>query len=180
MGNIYKKRSRKESGLLAQRNGQQFENDVIVACARTGWSLVRIPDACRQVSATKIVRIKAPFDFVAAKDVMNMFSMMNTLTIFFDAKQTNTGRFPASKIKKEQLMQLQKFQNKATAEAGYLVHFPKFNRVVFFPVPTLKESQLTRKGLAPSDGIIVGANDNMQFNSLFRGEFDAYCQKIPY
>lgn len=160
---------RRVSGKRAQSGGASFESSVYNGAIGQGWRVLRIPDGCRQLGAGKIIRVKSPFDFIIAKDVIAppIPNITETRTILFDAKTTTENLFPPAKIKPGQLEWLQKFYGLNSYVAGYLVNFEKHGCVAFFTVPHLAKSVRERKGLAHSDGVLLGNKFNLSFEAAF-------------
>lgn len=154
-------RNRRLSGKLAKQNGQSFENDILIATVRGGWVGLRIPDGCKQVYGGKIVRIKSPFDYIIAKNFDN-----HSEHIYFDAKHTSAKAFPTDKIKWHQFDQLSKFDHIYGVSLGYIVQFKAHGCVVFFSTKKLASAMRSRKGLTPSDGLILGSKFSLNFDEI--------------
>lgn len=109
--------NRRAGGFKAKRVGQSFERSFELRCGFDGIDCVRIPDGCRQLSATKLVRCKSPFDYVLRyKDK----------TACLDLKTTEKSAFTYSMIDPAQVHALAKLQTPNNV-TGYFVYFRKEN-----------------------------------------------------
>lgn len=101
--------------------GKAFEDEIVIRLGIKGFTVLRIPDGCKQLSAFKLIRVRSPFDFVAHK---------KDQVIFFDAKTTDEKNFPYSKINQTQLQHLLKLEMSGF-KAGYVIKFNLTKEIVF-------------------------------------------------
>lgn len=119
-------------GKLAVRDGAFFEDWIRVACANSSITCVRIPDGCKQISGSRIIRVKSPFDFILA---------MSGKSAAIDAKLRNEDHLtPASFANKdstrEQLKHLLNLQL-AGMQAGFLVYLRPINEIHYYDALTV-------------------------------------------
>jgi hypothetical protein len=156
-----KKTIHQRQGLLAKRNGQDFEDLIEISCRLCGWGWVKIPSGCKWVSGTRAIPVKTPFDFV-------LFNQSHS--VYLDAKTVVDNAFSYSKIDDNQLKWLshvERFEH----VAGYLVNFSELNKTVFFSAKQLS-SLRPRQSLKPDNGLLLG--DNQRINL---GGFGVLLQK---
>jgi penicillin-binding protein-related factor A (putative recombinase) len=111
-----------------------------------GWSVVRIPDGCKQIANNKLIRVKSPFDFMTAKE---------SVAIFCDVKSTATKSFAYSLINQFQVKELLDI-SKNKFIAGYVVHFRSLNTWVFISAEKLAKAR-PGQSIKPKDCINLGA-----------------------
>lgn len=109
--------------------GESFEKYVAKCLELKGFDVERIPDGCKQVSQFKIIRVKAPFDFLATK---------TGIALYFDAKTTQGETFPFSAIDQNQVEKLLKIHNNGFV-AGYIINFRQNNTYCFIDAKMLSE-----------------------------------------
>ena len=155
-------------GKKAQSNGSRFESDVLIAAARREYKILDIPDGAKTFGRGKIIRMKSPFDFVAAK----IFSQFRERFLFFDAKTTEKKKFAAASINISQVENLSHFSLFKTAQTGYVVNFDAQGTVSFFTAEQLSRAFVHRTSLAPDDGLILGNRFTMNFDKVFECEWE--------
>lgn len=141
-------------GKKAKRNGDLFEDEFHRSAIKHGFSVIKIPSGCKQVSFGKIIRVKSPFDFVITKSGM---------CAFIDTKTTNSNTFGKSKVKPHQLQALLDQENQGLL-AGYLIHFQNTNLVYFFKASIIYNEV---KSLKQENGICIGALHAMSPEIIF-------------
>lgn len=144
------------SGRNAKRRGDVAENILHSEAIRTGWTVVKIPLGCRQVSAVKLLRVASAFDFVCIK---------GSHVIFIDSKTTKSKSFAFSAQTEHQVRILRDIEKHGHA-SGYVVNFTTLKKTVFY-----KASQLwaLRAGasLKPEDGIHIGNDRIINLSRIF-------------
>lgn len=146
---------RQQAGLRAKRRGMQFEGLIETFARLQGVTCQRIPDGCKQVSATKLIRVKTPFDFILGA---------GERVVFCDAKSTEGKTFPHSKIDEDQLYALERLARHRQF-AGLIVLFSSVDLVVFYSVALLKTLK-PEDSLKPSQGVLVGKITSMDLNGF--------------
>lgn len=101
--------------------GKAFETKIETILELKGYTVIRIPDGCRQASAFKIIRTKTPFDFLAHKPGSS---------IHFDAKSTKDKTFRYSLVNHDQVKHLLGLQ-RSGFRAGYIIEFSTLEKVLF-------------------------------------------------
>jgi hypothetical protein len=147
--------ARRKAGLYSKRAGDWFETWLKNACNAKGWAALKIPSGCEWVAHNRAKPVKTPFDFVFCK---------NGVSIFGDAKTTNEKAFGFSKITPHQLAWLE-YIEKAGNISGYIVNFRELNQTVFFSTALLS-SLRPRCSLSPSDGIMIGSNNEIDLQTV--------------
>lgn len=100
------------------RLGGSLEKYFVKCLSVKNWKVTRIPDGCRQVSSTKLIRVKSPFDYFASKQPARSF--------FNDTKTIQGDRFPYSAINQDQIKELLEHERNGH-KAGYVIHFRQPN-----------------------------------------------------
>lgn len=144
------------SGKQAKSRGANFEAILEREALRYGWKVIPILMGCKQVSATKIIKARNPFDFVFIR---------KGKVIFCDAKTTKTSAFGYTAIKEHQLKALLDCENEGQT-AGYIVNFTSNDITVFFSAGQLDRLQ-PRQSLKPGDGVVLGLNSIIKLDRLF-------------
>lgn len=120
--------------------GKAFESLIETILELKGFTVLRIPDGCKQVTPYKMIRVKSPFDFIAHK---------KGECIYFDAKTCEGKTFVYSKINQEQLKNLNRLQESGF-KAGYIIEFRDSAKIVFASAETLLKV-VSGKSIKPSD-----------------------------
>lgn len=139
----------------SQRSGARFEQILVAQAYRTSWTVIDIPDGCKQLGTNKLIRVRSPFDYVFVKDKK---------AIFCDAKTTKVKSFKFSNITDHQA-KLLKDIHKQGFMAGYIINFTELNQTVFF-----NGHQITAKGrgsLKPEDGVLIGQGFIINLDRIF-------------
>lgn len=118
--------------------GKAFEQEISRILELKGFTVLRLPDGCRQLGQFKIIRVKNQFDFIAHKPGE---------VIFFDAKNTEEKNFPHSKINQDQLEHLLGLELNGF-KAGYIINFKQEGKALFAPAGVLK-TIVKGKSLSP-------------------------------
>lgn len=145
-------------GHKAKNNGDYFENLLSAKCVREKIAFIKIPSGCKWVRTrmgVKPIPMKTPFDFVVCK---------NGKSVFFDAKCVSTNTFSYSQIKSHQLDKLYEIEQQKFL-SGYIIHFAKENKVVFFTSSTLKNI-LPRHSLNSEGGVQLGGIESFSLVPL--------------
>lgn len=145
--------NRSLSGKIARANGEFFERLVMFHARRLGFHIEKIPSGARWIGPNRVMPVKTPFDFIAAK---------NKKTIIFDAKCINKDSFSKSEIKLHQAMSLMRFESIGIV-AGYLIYFVPVNRVCFYFASELLNLK-SRQSLKSDNGIFLGGNDDFDLS----------------
>lgn len=145
------------SGRQAKMRGQAFENTLHAEAYRNRYHVVPIPTGCKQVSATKLIRQRTPFDFLFFK---------NGIALCVDAKTTKANTYSFSSLTQHQVEVLLKIEREGF-DAGYVVNFSELNVTSFFS-GTLIGSIQKKSGLKPQDGIIVGSNSIINLDKIWQ------------
>jgi hypothetical protein len=146
-----------QRGRIAKNRGSNFENSLHGETQRHGWLVVPIPDGCKQLSATKLIRVKSPFDFFFLKD---------RKALFVDAKTTKANTYSFSALTPHQINILVKIEMEGF-KAGYIINFSELNLTAFFS-GSMIGSLTKRSGLKPTDGILIGDNRIINVNRIFQ------------
>lgn len=147
------------AGKRAKNNGAWFEIALHRAAGSYGWSVIKIPDGCRQVGGGRLLRVATPFDFVFSK---------KRQVIFADAKTTSENTFSKSKIKPHQLDALYE-QELQGIHAGYIVYFQETKKTIFYSA-TLLKSISQNEGLSQDQGICLGSEMKIYLDLLFASD----------
>jgi penicillin-binding protein-related factor A (putative recombinase) len=142
-------------GKTAQQYGFGFEEIFRKRALSEGICPVRIPDSCKQISHTKFIRVKSPFDFVIAK---------NGKSAFIDCKTYKTSRLTYSDIDKHQLENLLSLGQHSAA--GYVVWFRNEDQVVFFSWSIMSDLK-PKNSLQALDGLVLGDIGNFYLSEIF-------------
>lgn len=113
--------ARMKGGAQANAWGKFFENLFLHACLAEQIAVTRIPDGCKQVSATKLIRVPSPWDYVMS---------FNGFTAFIDTKTSLDSQFSTSLIKEHQVVEMAKHQ-KQGAITGYVIWLRKTDQIFF-------------------------------------------------
>lgn len=122
--------NRRIGGKRAKVAGDLFEKSFEQTCAIQGIECIRIPNGCRSVGATRLVRVATPFDYVLC---------YNKRAAFVDLKSIETGNLTHSKLTEHQLASLKRLSPGGIS--GYVVNLS--GEVYFFDISILLE---TKKG----------------------------------
>lgn len=155
------KSRRRIGGIKAKAYGQMFEQIFLMACKRHHIGVTQIPDACRQISASKIMRVKSPFDWVMTHQGKSAV---------IDTKTTEHDFFNRSDIVEHQVKELLTHEI-AGGLGGYVIWFRSMDQIIFMPASTL--NTLKRSGLGGSinarnpDAILLGSSHDFDLVRLF-------------
>lgn len=109
------------------------------------------------MSATKIIRMTNPFDFIFLK---------KGRVVFADAKTTKAKTFSFSALTQHQVRDLNEC-HKNNQTAGYIVHFSELKQIIFFNGSQLSNMQ-SGGSLKPADGILIGENNIILLDRIFQ------------
>ncbi len=143
------------AGLKSKRSGEQFERFFEIRCRQLGISCVRIPDGCRQLSATRTMRVKTPFDYIVG---------LGKSVIFVDLKSTTSNRFTYSQIDQSQLRALSLLSQHQGA--GYLIYYRSSQELVYYKAGELSVVE-RGSGLEDSQGVRLGKIFEANLRGLF-------------
>lgn len=135
--------------ISSKKIGTSFEDTAEKLLLMSGFSVIRIPDGCRTFGygiKTRMIRIKSPFDFLAAKDGK---------AIFFDCKTYQNNSIAYSQINENQIEKLLSLERQGHL-AGYLIYFREHDDIRFFKASQLNEVK-KRQGLLPEQGQHMGS-----------------------
>lgn len=158
------KSRRKIGGHKAKAYGQMFEKLFDMACKRHGIGVTQIPDSCKQISGSKIMRVKSPFDWVMS---------YQGHSAMIDTKTTEHDTFSRSDIVEHQVKELLVHEMGGTL-GGYVIWFRAMDQIVFMPASTL--NTLKRSGIGASinarhvDAILLGSSHDFQLVRLFQAK----------
>lgn len=138
----FMKQTNRARGLKAKKNGENFENIFKVICQRMNIVVTRIPDGCRQLSATKLTRVKTPFDWV--------LSFQGRVALI-DTKSINAKAFPNSLIDFHQAMAMAAHEANGI-RAGYVVFLKEIETLVFIQAVELVKSFGVKGSFSPALG----------------------------
>lgn len=143
-------------GKLAKAQGLQFEKILEFNAKCQDILFVRMPDGCKTVSRTRIIRVRTPFDYVL---------VYNGISVFIDCKSFDSDRITHSQLVDHQIDSLKQINEKGCT-SGYLVWFRKENAVCFAPISRL--SRLTPgQSLHGSETIYLGSIEEFYLGRLF-------------
>jgi hypothetical protein len=149
-------KNNKLRGWMAQREGRDWESLFKHRAERSGFSVVRIPDGCRQIGPNKLMRVKTPFDWILSCE---------RGVIFCDTKSLDNDRLIFSKIDQYQLSNL-RLVGSSGVPAGYVCQFRETGAVVFFGWKVLESCQ-PRGSLSIEQGILIGTVDSFQLDKIW-------------
>lgn len=144
------------AGRKAKIVGEKFENYLKSESYRQGWEIIRIPDGCKQVSASKTIRIRTPFDFIFHK---------TGKIIFADAKTTKKSTFNHSQITIHQVQELYKLECNGYT-AGYIINFSEKNLTEFYRASKLLDIYKSFGSIKPEMGIPIGNNSTINIDNI--------------
>lgn len=148
--------ARRQAGFVAQKRGKQFESFFESRCRIQNITCVRIPDGCRQLSATRTQRVRTPFDYIIGfKDQV----------AFVDLKSFDSDRIVYSQINPHQLQSLSELSKHAMA--GYIAFFRQTKQIVFFDVASLKSCK-PGGHISLVNGVLIGDLLRHDFGVVFR------------
>ncbi len=136
------------AGLLAKRNGQNFEAKFESLCRARGVNFVRIPDGCRRVGGNRLIRVQSPFDYCLC---------FNGKCAHIDTKSTKDNNFSYSKLNFQQLNSMAKLAG--GGPAGYVARLGD-DRVWFIPVEVAMETK-------PNSSVDIGRCIFLGCSALF-------------
>lgn len=151
--------NRKRAGLRAKTHGEGFENFFFHSCHRAGIYVIRFPNgcrACRTRTGIKFLPVKTPFDFI-------LIGPTNKVG-YVDTKTCESVNFQYSDCTEHQVNVLYDLAMKGFV-AGYVVHFKKHNRVVFFSAIQLF-SLKRRESLSWDEGKSLGDPLNLNLGGF--------------
>lgn len=140
---------------LNRVTGLRWENRFQWACKEKRVTAFKIPLGARQVSATKLLRVQTPFDWVLVK---------NGMTALIDTKHCETKTLSKSRVTPHQMLALKEAHEQKII-AGYVVHFVSLDQVIFFDGAQL-ERCFNGQALYPTDGLNLGGHDNFDLDLL--------------
>ena len=144
--------NRKAGGLEAKRQGAAFESRMIVMAKANGIQIVRLPDGCKQVGPTRLIRVKSPFDFLMSH---------NGRMAAIDTKSTKTKSVAVASIPSHQVDAMKRVAGSATA--GFVVWFREQDSVEFFSIGYAVESERLRVG----EGMKLGSGSDFNLAAIF-------------
>lgn len=151
--------SNADRGLLAKENGKNFEDLFEVQAKSEGLAATRTPDGCKQIGAKKLIRVKAPWDWVVSR---------NGKTALIDTKTTTHKTFGHSNIDQNQVGKMVP-HNRQGVLAGYVIRIQGINRVIYISAQNLS-MRIGVKGSfdhSDSDVLTLGTCDNFRIASIF-------------
>ena len=143
-------------GRVNKKKGEIFERILHLQAYKNHWVVVPIPSGCKQISATKIIRVKTPFDF---------FFVKKGKAAFIDAKLTKSKSFSFADLTQHQVLVLKKIEDE-NFKAGYIINFETLNKTAFFSGNLLYKLN-RNSSLKPEDGVIIGDNSNINIDTIF-------------
>lgn len=146
-------------GKKAKHNGAAFEALFLNACTHKAIVCTRIPDGCRQVGQSKLIRQKTPFDWVIS---------YKGITALIDTKSTEQERFPHSKIDPAQALKLVRHDIEGT-KAGYVAWLKKSDAFIYIPAKILCTAMQHPGsiGVDHKDTILLGGLKDLDIRRLF-------------
>lgn len=154
---------RKIGGRKAKTNGKNFEIILLKEAYSNNFLHIQIPDGCRQLSFSKMIRVKSPFDFMFFKQEEELEQF-----IFCDAKTISQNTFNHALIKPHQVENLIKIKQTKNTKAGYIINFEKLNKVVFINSVLLRNKLWLKESIKPTDGIELGHKFRINLNNIFK------------
>lgn len=154
--------ARQIGGRKAKQNGKDFETILLKEAYANDFFHIKIPDGCRQLTFSKMIRVKSPFDFVFMRQ-----SEEKEQFVFCDAKTTFQKSFSHSLIKPHQINELMKIKQTTSAKSGYIINFDKLDRVVFINAALLRNKLWLKEPIRPTEGIHLGHKYRINMNLLF-------------
>lgn len=122
---------------------------------------MRIPNGCKQVSPTKLIRVKTPLDFVIFK---------NGKSAFFDAKSFDSDRIHHSWLTPHQIQMLNAISINGV-RAGLLIWFRKINRVVFLDAQLLNALEPNQSAMWDC-GLVLGSFEEFRLSDILDLSFE--------
>jgi len=154
---------RKIGGKKAKNNGKNFETILLKEAYSNDFLHIKIPDGCKQLTYSKMIRVKSPFDFVFFKQ-----SEDSDQFIFCDAKTISQNTFNHSLIKPHQVEYLMKIKQTKNTKSGYIINFEKLNKVVFINSVILRNKLWLKLSISPTDGIELGHKFRINLKEIFK------------
>jgi len=151
-------------GAQNQHVGAAFEATFHDACTREGIAITRMPDGCKQVGATRLIRVKTPWDFILTR---------NGKTAFIDTKTTSDDTFPFKSIEPHQAEAMYRHDCEGTPNVigGYVIEFRKINQVIFVPAMHLHNALHcgVKGSFKPTDDFVIslGSSYRMRVSSIW-------------
>lgn len=162
------KSRRKMGGIKARAFGNMFEELFYMNCRRLNIGVTQIPDSCKQISRTKIIRVKSPFDWILTHEGRSAF---------IDTK-TTMDNFGKSDISDHQVKELL-IHEKAGGIAGYVIWFRDKDLIILASASVLEAHKRNGK-LALNENHpevkALGTSVNFQLLRIF-GETQSLCRK---
>lgn len=146
---------RRLAGFLAKKRGEQFERFFESRARMQKIVCIRIPDGCKQLGPTKIMRVRTPFDYILGYEGR---------VCFCDLKSFDSDRITKSQLVDHQVECLKKLEPHALA--GYFCFFRKTEKFVFFNVSKL-EGLEAFGSLKEADGVLLGNLLQNDFTKVF-------------
>lgn len=147
------------AGYKAKKNGDSFENFIIIFLNKNGYAVEKIPSGCKWVNSYKGVRpipVKTPFDFIACKDGK---------TVFFDAKSVKKETFSHSELDQNQVKSLNLFLKQGIS-SGYIIKFG-CGDIVFMSADKLMNLK-RGESFKAHDGKFLGTEKNFMFDLILK------------
>ena len=147
-------------GVRARAEGHAFENLFAMACRRDGLRVVNLPLGAKAVASRfgppKLIPVRTPFDYIISKQ--------GCQAAFIDAKSISDDRLVYSFLTPHQVDILYDLESDGH-KAGYVVHYKKTNRVVFYKASLLKALE-RRCSYGPEHGEDLGEVFNLNMKGF--------------
>lgn len=145
-----------QGGYIGKKRGELFETQFMTSSHRYNAACTRIPDGCKQVSKTKLIRVRTPFDWIVS---------YRGKTAVIDTKSFDHAVLRRSDVVDHQLTHLLDHARESVT-AGFVVHHRPTSKVIFYPAKWVLEF-LRDQTISQCNGMIIGSIEDFNPTLIF-------------
>lgn len=143
-------------GRRAQSNGDLFERFFQFGTKRRGIVTTRFPNGCKRISASRVIEVKTPFDWILS---------YQGKTALIDTKTCAGKSFRHSSVEQHQISTLYSHELAGTL-SGYVVWLRETDVIFFLPASVLSTLQGLRGSVTEKHPKAISLGSSQHFDPL--------------